>query len=103
MVNIVGPSRAVAYAPPALTHSVREGTRVETLTYDNGNDSRDLKARLKSFLLFPLHRHHMLFLPSSEILTGHHSSANRGPVDSTGNTLAARVIVSDFYTTLILF
>ena len=95
MANTVGPSRTVACAPPAF----RQG-RVRVLIYDSGNDS---KIRSKSFLLFPLHRHRTLSLPSSEILTGHYSPANGGPIDSTRNALAMRVIVSDFYTTLILF
>ena len=98
VANIVGPSLVVACAPPAF----RQG-RVRVLTYDNGHASHDRKARFKSFLLFPLRLHRMLSLPSPEILTGHHSPANGGPVDPTGNAPAARVTASDFYTTLILF
>ena len=95
MANTVGPFRTVTCAPPAFWQG-----RVRVLIYDSGNDG---KARWKSFLLLPLHCHRMLSLPSSEILTGHYSSANGGPIDSTRNVLVMRVIVSDFYTTLALF
>ena len=65
MAHIVGPSQTVVRAPSAF----RRGS-ARVLTFDSDNDSH-LKARSKSSLLFPVHFHRMLSLPSSQILGGH--------------------------------